>query len=318
MNGRNTIVKIWLLIFLLINSFNVKSQTLKSYQGEFNNGTAKYSYYEDENFNRILQGSFSYICNLYNVKGEFLSDKQTGKWNITATNKVYSNIRAKILINTNISGNFKEGNLDGQWIYSNSMRLWNDFTNKYESDDDKETSTANFIGNKFVGKISYSQNWPEILKIEGQFNNSGILEGTWSFDSKSMKGIIKYMNGVAYLRLLQDNTTGEKLLYRDSTVFVKQFWSNIDTTTNTAIVNGKVYFPQKVRILNRHSTEGIMYPGYSRYDELVNPAITLWTSESITLYGNQGLTSPLCCYKTKINEPPYCYEIIIKEKWLKN
>lgn len=318
MNSKNVIVKTCLLIFLLTNSFNVKCQTLKSYQGEFNNGTAKYSYYEDKDFNRILQGPFSYIGNLFNVKGEFLADKQTGKWNITATNKVYSNIRAKVLINTNISGNFKDGNFDGQWLYSNSMRLWNDFTNKYEADDDKETATANFIENKFVGKISYSQNWPEILNIEGQFNNSGMLEGTWSFDSKSSKGIIKYMNGVAYLRLLQDNTTGEKLLYRDSTAFVKQFWSNIDTTTNTAIVNGKVYYPQKVQILNRHSTEGIMYPGYSRYNELVNPAITLWTSESITLYGNQGLSSPLYCYKTKINEPPYCYEIIIKEKWLKN
>ena len=106
-----------LLIFLFINVFNVECQTLISYQGVFNNGTAKYSYYEDKDFNRKLQGPFSYIGNLFNVKGQFLADKQTGRWNITATNKVYSNIRAKVLINTNISGNFKDGNFDGQWLY---------------------------------------------------------------------------------------------------------------------------------------------------------------------------------------------------------
>ena len=36
------------------------SQTLKTFQGAYENGNATYQYYENENFERFFQGSFKY------------------------------------------------------------------------------------------------------------------------------------------------------------------------------------------------------------------------------------------------------------------
>jgi len=289
-------------------------QKLKSYKGEFNDGTANYSYFEDAEFNRHFQGPFSYIGKRYNVNGQFKDGKQSGEWNISANNKIYENPGAKFQINANIYGSYNQGNLDGLWTYSNSMRMC--YYDRWDTGTDTEKSTANFKDGHFVGKISYSKNWPQILTVLGQFDDTGRLEGTWTFDGKTERDIIKYMNGIAYWRLRQNITTGEKLVYYDNTAFVKEFWSKFDTVSNTAVINGIKYYPVKIQILDRHSEEGVIYSmnfAYASIKELINPAINLWTSETIELYGNQGLTNPIYYFKTKLTKVPYCYEIIIQE-----
>lgn len=293
-------------------------QALKTYNGSYDNGKATYTYYEDNEFNRIFQGDFTYTGRLYNAKGQFEKGKENGKWTIWATNKVHQNPGAKFQINTIINGSFINGSFDGLWSYSNSMRLWFTLSNKYDTNDDKEISTANFKNNKFVGKISYTSNWPNVMKVEGQFANSGMLDGTWLMENKTNKHIIKYLNGVVCWRLSQVKSTGEKLVFFDSTAFVNKFWQNYDTLTNTSIVNGKKYYPKKMQLFRTHSIDGVINSGYSRYKELENPAIELWTSESVSLYENQALTNPLYCYKIDSKQlptnPPYCYEVIIEEK----
>lgn len=312
-----TIKQLTLLIIGSIGISNLSAQSLKTYNGAYDRGSATYTYYEDNEYNRIFQGNFSYTGIMFNAKGQFEKGKENGKWTIWATNKVRQNPGGKFIINTAITGNFSDGDFNGLWSYSNSMRLWNFYSKKYDANDDKQTSIANFKNNHFIGKLSYTANWPSATKIDGQFTNSGMLDGTWLFESKSKRHIVKYLRGVAYSRLSQEKSTGEKLVFYDKLDFVTKFWENYDDISNTSIVDGKKYSPKNVRLLKTHSTEGVVNPDYSpTFEPLDNPAIELWTSDTVGLYQNQGLSNPLYCYRIDSKQlprnPPYCYEVIIE------
>lgn len=318
MNSNFSILKKTFFLVLIISSINLNisfGQSLKTYNGYQKEGNATYTYYEDEQFNRILHGDFTYNGYLFNAKGQFSKGKENGKWTIWATNKAYQDPSGKFKVNTIINGNFINGNFDGLWSYSNSMVLWLDKSKKYETSEDKEISTANFKNNYFIGKLSYFANWPNQMNIEGQFTDSGMLDGTWLIENKEIKHIIKYLNGVAYWRLSQDKTTGEKLVFYDSTAFVNKFWQNFDSVKNTSIVNGYKYSTEKIQLL-RENTAQVTYSGYQPSKIISNPAILLWTSDEVWFYKYQSLTNPLYCYKKESKliktNPPYCYEIIIR------
>lgn len=257
----NLIIIIPLLLFI---SPYIGAQNIQTYNGSYDRGTAKYSYYEDNELNRVFHGDFNLNGRLYNAKGKFTDGKENGIWNIWATNNERENAVGKFRINTDIKGSFLNGNFEGLWTYSNSFLLWNNFTKKYSDKEDKEVSTANFINNNFAGKISYSANWPSSLKIDGQFTDFGLLDGTWTIESSSKKSIIKYMNGVPYWLITQNKETGEKLDFFDKTEFVNNFWQNYDDLTHTSIVDGQKYCVFKKEIIINGSNV-----------RLINPAIDL-------------------------------------------
>ena len=227
-------------------------------------------------------------------------------WHIWATNNVRENPGGKFKINTEIKGNFSKGKFDGLWSYSNSFLLWMNLTNKYTEKEDKEVSTANFKNNNFVGEISYSSNWPNSLKIDGQFSDEGILDGTWTIESPTKKSIVKYMNGIAFWQVTQNKETGEKIDSIDETEFVNNLWKNYNKDASTSIVNNQKYCLHKREVIVNGSNV-----------RAINPAIALWTARSVKLYENQGLTNPLFSYRidndVKPKNRPICYEMYFEK-----
>lgn len=106
-------------ILLIICSLqNLISQTIKVFQGGYENGTAAYQYYENENFERIFQGSFKYKGTVIDgskgklnlaVSGQYAKDKKDGKWVYILSDPDFKGITE------NISGSYFNGLMDGEW-----------------------------------------------------------------------------------------------------------------------------------------------------------------------------------------------------------
>jgi hypothetical protein len=304
-----TSIKI-IIIFSIFYQNVSFAQVLKKYNGFFERGKAQYSYYEDTNYNRQYQGAFFYTDKATDVKGSFLHGKRNGKWLFTGVNKTFSNPGAKILINTNITGLFKNGLFDGLWTYSNRMNLFNVFNGKLDPEQDTETSTATFKNGIFTGKIVYSSSWPEAKNVTGEFDAEGKMFGTWKIETRTKKEIVKYLHGVAYWRMIQNSATGAKITFSDNTTFVKMFWDNYNETENVSIINGKSYSAKKVQ-MGKSMNESSAINMFTRNDPQ-NPAILLWTDDSVTLFQNQALRNPLFSPDVVGFKAPICYEVIIE------
>jgi hypothetical protein len=97
------------------------SQTQMIYNGNFEKGVAKYQYYENNNFDRILDGQFSYSSDLYNYAGKFKENKRDGSWVISSENKKFSDYFITAKFNTKVFGNYNKGKYDGRWSYKNAF-----------------------------------------------------------------------------------------------------------------------------------------------------------------------------------------------------
>ena len=312
--------KFSITFILLLHIINVKGQKIKEYSGNFEDGKATYQYYENDQMDRILHGNFSYTGALFDMQGNFVNGDKNGKWIINAQNKKYSNSRVSIKLNTNINGNYKNGLLEGYWQYKNTMQFINN-----SSDKDIEISTASFKNNHFIGKVTYHTNFPVDYNVTGQFNESGVVDGTWIYTKGEKRDEIRFYKGVAYWRLYNDTETGEKKIFCDSTSFVKEFWKNYNSKTETSTVNGKVYYPdtvlinQEVRVLESNGTYAkkriintikIGDPSMS-IEGTFNP-ICIWMQDNVVFYFDGAITNPLYYYK-KGSVYPYGKQIIINE-----
>jgi hypothetical protein len=82
-----------LVIIFISVALIVNSQSLKTYKGKYNDkGKVEYQYFENENYERVLQGSFIY------KEEKYISKKRN-----------YNGIIIK--------GNYKNDLKDGFWIY---------------------------------------------------------------------------------------------------------------------------------------------------------------------------------------------------------
>jgi len=316
----NLIKTIKLILIFHLSTSVIDGQTLKNYSGTFENGKATYQYYENDQMDRVLQGNFSYTGSLFDMQGNFKDGNKNGKWTIKAQNKKYSNWRASIIINTQIEGNYINGFLDGYWQYKNTMQFDDD-----NNSTDIETSTATFKNNHFIGKVTYYANFPTDYKVTGQFNENGYVDGTWIYAEGNMRDEIRFYKGVAYWRLYNNTTTGEKKIFCDSTSFVQEFWKNYDPKIKVSNVNGKIYYPDtvlirpEVRVLESNATyEGpriinaikIGDPS-SSINYSFNP-IYIWMQDNVDLYFAGAITNPLYYYKNGSNIP-FGLQIIINE-----
>lgn len=77
--------KFFLFINLSLFSYLSFSQAIKSYSGSFENGTATYQYIENDKYERVYHGPFSYKSGNLTLIGKFSDDKKHGDWK--ATNK---------------------------------------------------------------------------------------------------------------------------------------------------------------------------------------------------------------------------------------
>ncbi|MES2587767.1 MAG: hypothetical protein V4622_02235 [Bacteroidota bacterium] len=282
--------KIITLITLSLFLVNSNAQTLQTYNGVFENGKAVYQYYENEKSDRIYEGTFSYVSKLYSVIGQFKENKRTGKWKVSAVNKVFTNEKGKISLNTLISGSYLAGSMDGIWTFSNTTKTFNPKTKKANPKAEKVVAIASFKDNHFTGKFSYDKTFLTKTVISGQFNEGGFADGVWSVKSPKLIEEIKYKNGLIYSKLVKDITTGEKIIYYDSSLFQEQFWQAYNPATKMAQMNEQIYFLDTI--------------------EVQNEAISLWSSDQFIVEKFSTIINPLYYYK-KGQTKPHAYEVKI-------
>lgn len=207
-------MKIIKLILMLFPLFTY-SQQLKVYSGEYDlgqhpfseNGKATYKYFENESYERIKEGVFSFQGRELKIDGQYKNGLRNGLWKftITSTSK-YLGKNPYIIVAT---ANYKNGMLHGKCIYTKSM---------LPSKKILETSTAFFYENILVGNYTYIKNpeFPSDKKISIQYSQDslGQLQGEYraefyDHDKGNIEDIVKYVNGTMIFRLCREKNDGK-------------------------------------------------------------------------------------------------------------
>lgn len=209
-----------ILIFLSLNS---NSQDIKTYNGEFENGKAIYTYYEDSVFNRVYEGKFTlnttrlideYGFSKLSIVGSFKKGLRDGKWEINAQTK--SN---KVKIIANYTMGVKTGNwsFEDRELNSNKIKDYSYISYK-----------NNFRVNSFKckGKIFTEAG---TVTISGKFNDLGCLDSIWNieiqnFDTKV--SFVKVENGKLNQIVCKDKSTGSVVFKVDDNSAKDEMYNN--------------------------------------------------------------------------------------------
>ena len=250
---------IFLLIVIIMTVGNGVGQTLKTYSGLYEGGKATYTYYEDENGERVKHGKFSFS------KG----DKGIG---------VGGGMSISYATTISASGNYKNGVKDGKWTYKNKTVgggiVFADFSVVVNYVDGKMDGTLTNEGiifqmknNRITGqvkKIEKTQN--EDWTISGQFDEEGFPDGIWTKNYKSYGNLYvdteKYVHGLLVAKQTKNESTGEITRYEfkgvDPQEYLAAYKQGKDSTiVGNLICQEKIYFKQGE---NNHSylEDGLM------------------------------------------------------------
>lgn len=207
-------VRIIKLILLLLPLFTY-SQQLKVYNGEYDlglnpfseKGNATYNYFENESFERIKEGVFSFKGKTLKIDGQYKNGLRNGLWKFTITsNTKYLGKNPYVILAT---ANYKNGMLHGKCVYTKSI---------LPSKKILETSTAFFNENILVGNYLYIKNpeFPSDKKISINYSQDslGQLQGEYraeiyDYDLGNIEDIVKYKNGKMIFRLCREKNDGK-------------------------------------------------------------------------------------------------------------
>jgi len=209
-----------ILIFLPLISY---SQQLKTYTGEYSldgksgfsdYGKATYKYYENDDSERIKEGSFSFQGRTMKVEGQFKNGLRNGLWKFTntQTSKYASNIPNIIVV----SATYIAGKLNGKCSYIKTA---------YPSKKILESSIAYFKNNLLIGDYVYIK-YPESeydkkLSIKYSQDSLGKLNGEYRAefyqkccnDLGNIEDVARYENGTMIYRLCREKING-KVYYK--------------------------------------------------------------------------------------------------------
>lgn len=177
-------------ILLLIINFSSFAQTIKTYNGNYENGQATYEYYENSDYERILHGKFSFKSNMgnpsqnintrfvetTNIIGSFKENKKSGKWDIKKVNT-----NAYMERTASWKGNFEDGQKNGIWLF-NIHTVVDNKTNDIKA-------SFNFNKDQLIGEVI-------IGDIKGQLDSNGKFIGNWN---------IKTNDGIEYIAEFKNN-----------------------------------------------------------------------------------------------------------------
>lgn len=218
------------LTLLLLSSVFSFGQTLQTYSGTYENGTATYQYYENENYERVLNGNFTYNeGTAYTIAGQFKDNLRTGLWKATTTQKNYytKQVTTKVATATYVAGN-----LDGLCNYSHTDVATKKVLAK---------STARFKNNVMVGNYSHVVSDDENdFTISISLNQEGFADSTstikYKYEGRQLEDILKYRYGFLYWELHRDMTDGRILKKLDRKKLIDEIYSNYDSTLKVSIV----------------------------------------------------------------------------------
>lgn len=274
-----------LFAILLVVCFSSFSQEIKTYNGNYLTGKAIYKYYENENYERIKHGSFSYTGDGCLVSGNYANNKREGKWTITKTQAPYTFMGNKELgFKSTLIFNCQNDELSGEFTFKEIENTTNKILVQI---------TTKFANGQFSSHLSYTKILGNI-SLEGDFDGNGYFNGTWILKYQSenipFENIRKYINGVLFFNITRNVSTGEIQSKYDDTKLINDFYANLDASSNISIVNGVKY---------TFCPKGKNRPGYIPYEESV---LTGENSSNSQYYRNismyEDIFTELECFKS--------------------
>ena len=236
---------IFTVLMMLATQVSV-GQTLKTYSGLYEDGKATYTYYEDENGERVKHGKFTYSK----------TDKGLG---------VGGGMAVSYATTISASGNYKNGMKDGKWIYKNKTAggsiTFADFSAVINYVDGRMEGTLNNAGvifqmknNRIIGQVkkvkkTQNENWTMI----GQFDEEGFPDGIWTKNYKSYGNLYvdieKYVHGLLVAKQTKNESTGEITRYEFKDVNPQEYLAAYQPGKDSTIVGKlicqeKIYFKQ--------------------------------------------------------------------------
>lgn len=193
-------------ICAVILSINLTAQSLSNFNGSFTdgrmgqNGTATYSYYEDENTQKTIKhGSFSYSFNgvgdykgfNQTIKGTYKNGLKDGLWTYTLSFADFNIENGLVMLaatnkyttgKITLTANYKDGYAHGVWKTNWSLKKRSkDYYNREWLPFEALKTLAiemNFVNGYLVGKINIKNDFSP-FEASGNFDQNSLATGTW-------------------------------------------------------------------------------------------------------------------------------------------
>lgn len=200
----------------LLITLSTYSQVLKTYSGQYNinktigkipfnlvKGNAKYTYFENKDYERILSGNFIYNGS-YSNYGNKMNINSTGNFKDNLKNGIW---QSKIVMsigketgNFNVLLNYSKGIPNGLWKY--------DYLVKGVIKSDNAVLT--FTNNTIVGKFTI-RNVGQQVEIFGQNDNNGFLTGKIIVNALDTNEelIMDFEDGFKIKHIMRNKSTGD-------------------------------------------------------------------------------------------------------------
>lgn len=217
------------LIFLCTSSFG---QNLKTYKGEYDDGTANkgnatYTYYEDKTTQEYIKHGafkFSYIdrdeisSQKVSISGNYKHNKRDGIWIFVITyTDCPTNGDTFITGTKTLTATYSNGKPNGAWLYKYNVKgrekryslngyYWTSFQPIAP-----ELVSATYRDGVITGAVKFVNNLPysDYNSIAGQFDQNGLMSGTWLYKSPEYEKTIDYKSGVLVRYIIREISSGK-------------------------------------------------------------------------------------------------------------
>lgn len=178
------------LTIIFFSNFSL-SQEIKTYNGNFKGGTAKFEYFETEKLERIYQGKFEYNSNKYKSKGRYLNNKRDSIWSFKYISEHPYGAGSGNYIKYEATGNYTDNFKNGKWKITsydtgtkitniNFIEFKNDTIINFSCDTKKLKFSIDSIGNLNIVKKNYGNSETSAEFYNGiliKFLNRNIEDG---------------------------------------------------------------------------------------------------------------------------------------------
>jgi len=234
-----------ILVLVAMFSLNTYSQSLKLFNGTFNdgksqNGTAVYNYYEDSLSHEYLkQGPFKYSFvgqadyKGYNqiITGNYEKGLKHGLWTYTIGMADFGYNNPYFTGKITLTANYKNGYADGNWKEVRSLKSrkkilmygqysWSEFEPIKNMIID-----INFKNGKLIGVVNVNDEFSK-FKLNGVFDNNSYLMGTWLINDMAWNDnlVVTFKDNYFFETIVRNNNgevTGTENNQKDYDLFVK-------------------------------------------------------------------------------------------------
>ncbi|MEZ4720782.1 MAG: hypothetical protein R2813_02775 [Flavobacteriales bacterium] len=219
------------------------SQTAQTYKGPYSTGFAEYTYTENAQLQRLMNGRFSFADTItvegrgecdFKMSGGFRDDKKMGPW--VASVKALDNSS-----NETVTGPYLNGQKSGLWTHRLTV-----------GEVDIKTASASFNRGIFKAAFAYHYGPTEpiadhkVLDVTGSFDDKGKFDGEWKVSYADMNGaqfedVLRFQHGVMTFRVKRAVDSGKELERFEDDKLATAFFANMNKLDSSSIVDDKKY-----------------------------------------------------------------------------